>query len=342
MSGVRPGELAAVDLLSRLPAEILEEVAREARIRRFAAGEVIFREGDTGSSLHLVRRGRVRLERTQGDSVLVLEMCDPGEHFGMLAVLDPAPRSATAVVVEDAETIEVDKDDLDRCLTRDPLAAYRMLGPLARSLTMEKEIRTRELYESRLEAIYTLALAAELDDPDTGQHIKRMAQYCARLGRALGMSRLETDELLAAAMLHDVGKFGISDDIIKKAGPLEPHEYDEMKRHPLVAQQLLSDKESALLRLGAQIALAHHERWDGKGYPRGLKFEQIPLEGRICALCDVFDALTSRRPYKEPWPIEKAMEEIERLAGAAFDPALVDSFVSILPEIEEIKDRFSE
>nr|CAX84247.1 Response regulator receiver modulated metal dependent phosphohydrolase [uncultured bacterium] len=194
-----------------------------------------------------------------------------------------------------------------------------------------------ELLHTRLEIIRRLGLAAEYRDNETGGHIVRMSQYAVLLGRAAGLSPTEQELLLHAAPMHDVGKIGIPDSILLKPGKLTPEEFAVMRTHTLLGGQLLAEEPSLLLHTAHTIAMTHHERWDGTGYPNGLAGEAIPLMGRICCLADVFDALTSQRPYKQAWSIEDACYEIHRCAGSVFDPGLVRIFDAVLPEMEKIK-----
>ena len=199
--------------------------------------------------------------------------------------------------------------------------------------------RTRELYDTRLDVIHRLARAAEFRDQETGMHIIRMSKYCEALAKEIGMSDLQRELLLAASPLHDIGKIAIPDSILLKPGKLDPQEWELMKTHTTVGSELLSGSRSAFMKTAAHIALTHHEKWNGAGYPQGLKENQIPLVGRICGLCDVFDALTSSRPYKEAWSFEEAVEEIKKEKAKHFDPALLESFLNILPEIKRIKSQ---
>ncbi len=200
--------------------------------------------------------------------------------------------------------------------------------------------RTLELRDTQIEIVYRLGRAAEYRDNETGFHLRRMSWFCALLGKAAGMNREECENLLHASPMHDIGKIGIPDEILLKPGKLDYEEWGIMKTHTTIGAEILSGHSSRLLRTAETIALTHHEKWDGTGYPNNLRGNAIPLVGRITALCDVFDALTSRRPYKDAWPVRDAVEEIRRSSGTHFDPDLVKAFLGILQEIVEVRDRF--
>lgn len=199
------------------------------------------------------------------------------------------------------------------------------------NLVLDERVRarTRELERSRLDAIERLALAAEYRDASTHEHTARVARTAARIVAGLGAGEEEVGLMRFAAPLHDVGKIAIPDSILLKEGPLSDDEFDLMKQHTTIGAQILAGGGSPLLRACEEIAATHHERWNGRGYPAGLAGEAIPLSGRVTALADVFDALTQRRPYKEAWSVEAAVEEIARERGAHFDPAVVDVFMGL-------------
>ena len=199
---------------------------------------------------------------------------------------------------------------------------------LARGLEGQVRERTRDLEAARVELVERLATAAEYRDDDTGQHTRRVGLLAARMAAALGWPADEVDALRQAAPLHDVGKIGVLDSILLKPGPLTPDEMAVMRTHTTIGGRILSGARFPVLRMAEAVALSHHERWDGSGYPAGLAGEAIPRAGRVVAVADVYDALTHTRPYKAAWTPADAVEEIRRQAGRQFDPAVVSAFLS--------------
>ena len=216
-----------------------------------------------------------------------------------------------------------------RALHSELLQQNETLEVKVRERTREVERAHLEVERAHLEVLERLAHAAEYRDDTTGQHTRRVGQVSALLARALGLDREQVLLIRRAAPLHDVGKIGIPDDILLKQGQLIPVELDRMKSHTTIGANMLAGGWFPLLRLAEEIALTHHERWDGTGYPRGLKGEAIPLSGRIVAVADAFDALTHERPYKDARPVKQAIAELRRCAGGQFDPRVVDAFSTL-------------
>ena len=205
----------------------------------------------------------------------------------------------------------------------------------ARVLADEVAHATREILAREREMVTRLARAAEFRDPETGAHIQRMSHYSELIARKLGVDKEYQQAILLAAPMHDVGKLGIPDSILLKPGRLTAEEFEH-------GFDILNESSSPVIQLAASIALSHHERFDGAGYPRALRGEAIPLEGRIVAVADVFDALTSSRPYKKAWSLEDARAHLESGSGSHFDPACIDAFLGVWPQVLAIRDRFGE
>ena len=202
--------------------------------------------------------------------------------------------------------------------------------------------RTQELHDTRLQVVRRLGLAAEYRDNETGLHIIRMSKIAVVIAEAIGMNAEECDLLLNAAPMHDIGKIGIADEILLKPGKFEPDEWAIMQTHAQIGADILSGDDSELMKMAHDIALSHHEKWNGKGYPNGLEGEDIPLVGRITALADVFDALTSVRPYKKAWSVDDTVSLIKEESGKHFEPRLVTSMLENLDKIIKIKDKYAE
>lgn len=213
-----------------------------------------------------------------------------------------------------------------------------------RAAWLAEEVRkaTSEIVLRERETVLRLSRAAEYRDPETGAHILRMAHYSELIARGLGLSVADQQLLLEAAPLHDIGKVGIADDILLKPGRLTPPEFETMKRHAIYGYEILKGSSSKVLQAGAAIAQAHHEKFDGTGYPKGLHGQDIPIFSRIVAVADVFDALTSERPYKEAWSLEQAAQHIKANAGTHFDPVCVSTFFENWVGVLEIRQRFKD
>jgi putative two-component system response regulator len=190
--------------------------------------------------------------------------------------------------------------------------------------------RTRALEDAQIEIIERLAVAAEFRDDNTGQHTQRVGQTAALVAQQLGWSDMQVNLIRRAAPLHDVGKIGIPDVILMKPGKLTTEEFDVIKTHAAIGARILSGSRFPLLQMAEQIALSHHEWWDGNGYTSGIREDAIPVPGRIVAVADVFDALTQQRPYKPAWPLSDAIGEIERQRGRQFDPKVADAFLRVM------------
>jgi len=205
----------------------------------------------------------------------------------------------------------------------------------------ELEISQNEVWASRAETIFRLARMVEYRDEETGQHVQRMSDYCQILARALGLPPERCELIRLASQLHDIGKVAISDTILLKPGKLTDSEFETIKTHTEIGYDMLRGSHSEVVQVGALIARTHHERWDGAGYPQGLAHDAIPLEGRIAAVADVFDALTSDRVYRPAFPFRDAVRMLAAERESHFDPTLADAFVSALPDVERVREAYA-
>ncbi|MBU0689698.1 MAG: bacteriohemerythrin [Gammaproteobacteria bacterium] len=255
--------------------------------------------------------------------VMLLPLRVEGRYIGYVTLFVP-------MGYELCEVYEDFFSDLSRALS----------GLVQRTLSMETlRIRELELEEARADAIRSLGVASEYRDNETGWHIMRMTNYAQSIAKAMGLPDDQRDLLYIAAPMHDVGKIGIADSVLLKPGKLTDEEFEVMKKHTDIGVTILEGKDE-LIKAARDIAGCHHERWDGKGYPNGMKGEDIPLLARICAVADVFDALTSARPYKEPWSVEQAHDWVMSEAGKHFDPEVVRAFDTSMPEIMRIRELY--
>jgi putative two-component system response regulator len=287
----------------------------------------------------------LELARQEGPDLVLLDVMMPGmSGYEVCAALKAHPATVAIPVIFVTALTETD-DELEGFEAGAVDYITKPVSPpivRARVRTHLSLVRMEELRATRLAIVQRLGLAAEYKDNETGLHVIRMSHFARVLGIAAGLSEHEADDLLHAAPMHDVGKIGIPDSILQKAGPLDAEEWKVMQSHATIGAAIIGEHGGGMLALARSIALTHHEKWDGSGYPNGLAGEAIPLEGRIVAIADVFDALTSKRPYKAAWSEEQALDYVQKQKGQHFDPALVDLFIGQMPAIREIHDRWAE
>jgi putative two-component system response regulator len=292
-----------------------------------------------GSGLDLVRAMRVRYPDTA--VVMVSGTGDPetaavASELGAFGyVIKPFEANALLIAADNAlrrRDLEIEnrqhRERLESLVTE---RTAELASAIERLSLTEQALR-----DSQEEAIQRLAYAAEFRDPATGAHISRMSRICELLARELGETEDKAQLMRIASPMHDIGKIGVSDEILRKSGSLTKGEMDEMRRHPTIGSEILAGSDSELLRLGASIALTHHERWNGTGYPRELSGGEIPLEGRIVAIADVFDALTSERSYKPAFEVDHAISVMTDERGIHFDPELLDVFIAVTDDVVEL------
>lgn len=337
--------------------ETLAQIGSAVRL----TGELDLDENGTVSPLDLLRSRTVQISvpvieagEPVGRLVLVSETSDLLDRFGSV-LLTAAVGSAFAIAIGLLISLR-----LQRSITRplvaltDTMATIKRnhdytacidtggddeIADLASSFnSMIEEIRsaTSGIVAREEEIIHRLSRAAEQRDDQTGEHIMRMARLCRLVAQGLGLDEKRCEDLYRAAPMHDVGKIGVPDAILFKAGRLDPDERREMENHALFGYEILRDSNSPLIQLAAEIALTHHERWDGKGYPRGLKGDDIPITGRTAAVADVCDALASQRPYKKAWSLESVRAYLVENAGTQFDPACVRALIGRWSDVEQL------
>ncbi len=236
---------------------------------------------------------------------------------------------------EDLGTMFSESREKDRALEDSKHQLLKFAEDLSETFTDLKRVHS-DMQSAYLDTIHRLSLAAEYKDEDTGEHIIRMSRYSELLATRMGLSEKAVEQIRYASPMHDIGKIGIPDAILIKKGKLTDDEFSVIKTHPTIGGDILAGSRSEILQVAETIARAHHEKWNGTGYPAGLAGEDIPLAGRIVAVADVFDALTSRRPYKEPFPMQKAVDILKKDSGAHFDPQVVAAFLDSLDAVAAI------
>ena len=287
----------------------------------------------------------LELARQESPALVLLDVMMPGmSGYEVCAALKADPLTA-AVPVIFVTALTDTADELEGFAAGAVDYITKPVSPpivRARVRTHLSLVRMDELRASRLAIVQRLGLAAEYKDNETGMHVIRMSHFSRLLGVAAGLSEQAADDLLHAAPMHDVGKIGIPDRILQKPGPLDADEWAIMQTHATIGADIIGEHPGGMLALAHNIALSHHEKFDGSGYPRGLAGQAIPLEGRIVAIADVFDALTSVRPYKRAWTVEAAVAYLEEQKGRHFDAALVDLFIAELPAMRAVMARWAE
>jgi putative two-component system response regulator len=302
---------------------------------------------DEASNLRFAKDGARALElaRLERPALVLLDVMMPGmSGYEVCAALKLDPVTAAIPVIFVTALSETD-DELEGFEAGAVDYITKPVSPpivRARVRTHLSLVRMEELRATRLAIVQRLGLAAEYKDNETGLHVIRMSHFARILGLAAGLDEQEADDLLHAAPMHDVGKIGIPDRILQKPGPLDAAEWKIMQGHAAIGAEIIGRHQGGMLALARNIALTHHEKWDGSGYPNALAGEAIPLEGRIVAIADVFDALTSGRPYKKAWTEGDALGYLVQQKGKHFEPALVDLFIEQMPAIRAIRQRWAE
>ncbi len=332
--------------LAAIPRQTLSAAVARAAPRFFRRGELICSDGEFSSRLYLIVEGEVDMVKQVGDHELLLAHIGAGEPFGEMPLIDESPHSSSVRVASDELlALELSRDDLVEILQDSPGVLYESMKLLNARLRLRDLYRVADLQQKvqdlgeakrRLEQSYEATLVAlsralDLRDQIVEGHCQRVAHYALLISEALGLDHGSREALRMGALLHDIGKIGVPDSILVKPRGLTPQEWDQVRRHPTWGKQIIENVP--FLAQAQDVVYAHHEWWDGSGYPRGLRGEQIPLVARIFAVADVFDALTSARSYKPAWPVERAHAQIASESGTHFDPCVVAAFEQVYPQI---------
>lgn len=340
------------ELFSGLGPESVARIAACLKPVVFEAGSCVCREGEAGDTMYIIVAGGVSVLSDMGWGQREIDRKEPGEVCGEMALISDEVRSATVKAVERTECLSLGKADFESLLDRDPAMAQSIAKLMTKRLSALVHQTSNELLGAYRALTFAIADLAESRDPETGAHLERTRNYCVLLAERLSRSARYKDAvsksfiegIYRVSPLHDVGKVAVADAVLLKPGRLSPEEFEVMKTHTTAGagafKKVLQQSDSELFRMAYRICLHHHERWDGSGYPQGLAGEAIPLEARIMALADVYDALLSKRVYKPPMTPEATREEIRKAAGTQFDPFIAGIFLENIGQFEAIHAKF--
>ncbi len=325
--------LRKLEFFARMSDEQLKLVARVARLRSFRKGQVVIRENGPADNFFIILSGKVQItKRLENGEQMALSIETRGNFFGEMALLDERRRSASARALERTSLLEVSRNDFRLLLSKAPLLADAMLRVLsgrlreAGTLIVSKvQRKNQELSKAYLDTIKAVVNTLEARDPYTRGHTERVRTFAKYIAGRMGLTGEDMFNLEIGALLHDVGKIGVGDAILHKGGSLDKAELAEIREHP--AKGCLILRDIAFLKRAIPCVLHHHERYDGSGYPEHLAGADIPLPGRIIAVADAFDAMTSNRPYRKRMQVASALAELKQGAGRQFDPEVVRAFL---------------
>lgn len=322
-------------LFSDMPEEDLRQITDISREKRFLSGDIVVREGTIADTFYLLLEGRVEITKKLEDGEnAVLDVLSEGDFFGEMALLDRGTRSANARALQTTLALEIRSDNFDSLLKRNPTVAFQLLKQVSGRLRETGSLliahltrKNEQLFKAYIGTVTALVNTLEARDPYTRGHTDRVTTIAKAIAKRMNFVKEDLAALEIGALLHDVGKIGIPDSILHKPGPLEQSEFEQIKRHPGTGEGIL--KNIAFLEGAIPSVLYHHERYDGKGYPEKKSGHQIPLMGRVIAVADSFDAMTSDRPYHTKMSDEEAVDELKKGSGTQFDPAVVESFIEV-------------
>ena len=346
--------LGRCELFARLGPSSVDLISGFLKPAVFEEGAVICREGERGDRMYVIVSGKVSVTSDMGWGQREIERMAAGSVVGEMALISNEVRSATVKAVERSECLQLDREGFSAILDRDPALAQHVAKIMTKRLSALVHRTSNELLGAYRALIFAVADLTESRDPETGAHLERTRNYCVLLAEKLSgrarfkdrISRPFIDSIYQVSPLHDVGKVAVPDAILLKPDRLDPEEFEVMKTHTTAGaaafDKVIDQSDTELFRMAKSICLHHHERWDGAGYPSGLAGDDIPLEARIMAFADVYDALLSRRVYKPPMPMDATRGEIRKAAGSQFDPFIAEVMLESIGDFEEIHRRFQD
>ena len=328
-------KLKQVSLFADIPEQGLQQIIEIATEKRFLNGDIIVREGTIADTFYLLLEGKVEITKKLEDGEdMVLDVLNEGDFIGEMALLDQGTRSASARVLEQTVALEIRSGDFETLFTRNPTLAIQLLRQVSGRLRETGSLliahltrKNDQLFKAYVGTVNALVNTLEARDPYTRGHTDRVTTIAKAIAKQMNFVKEDMSALEIGALLHDVGKIGIPDSILHKAGPLEQSEFEQIKQHPGTGEGIL--KNIAFLEDAIPSVLYHHERYDGKGYPARKSGQQIPLMGRVIAVADSFDAMTSDRPYHSKMSDDAAVVELKNGMGTQFDPKVVEAFVEV-------------
>jgi HD-GYP domain-containing protein (c-di-GMP phosphodiesterase class II) len=339
-------------LLAAMPDDLLAQLAGRATERQFVRGEYVCHDGEYSNSLYLIVRGEVDVIKGLRAGEVVLARLRPGEPFGEMGLIDDSPRSASVRVASDRlQVLELSRGDVVNLLQTHPGVLFEMVKLLNVRLR-QTDIEHAQIMQAKMDeladtnqrlqksyddTLIALSQALDLRDQSSGGHLQRVTAYSLLIADQLELPAEGKESLRLGALLHDIGKIGVSDAILHKNGKLTDEEWGLMRKHPAWGRTIIEGVD--FLRRALGVIEAHHEWWDGRGYPYGLCGSTIPLEARIFAVADVFDALTVERPYKNAWTPEAARDQILKESGTHFDPQVVEAFNTVYKQLVDVMRR---
>jgi response regulator RpfG family c-di-GMP phosphodiesterase len=342
------------ELFSGLDGETIDRITRRMKTLDFEAGCVICHERAAGDSMYIIVEGGVSVLKDMGWGQHELKRLGPNEAFGEMSLISEERRSATVKTLSATKCLQLDRAGFSDLLDQDPHFAQRIAKVVTSRLSALNERTSNELLGAYRALMFALADLTDSRDPETGAHLERTRSYCVILAEKLApLARYSAaispgfvEELYNVAPLHDIGKVAVPDAILLKPGRLSPEEFEVMKTHTTAGaaafRKVLGQCDTEVFQTAYRICLHHHEKWDGSGYPTRLAGDAIPLEARIMAMADVYDALLSKRVYKEPMGYEATREEIRKSSGTFFDPPMVEVMLDNIKSFEAIHAKFKD